>query len=73
MMSMAAGRRINQEDHRQPVAWRHNDGPFAGMAITRSENVANDWIARGWDVSALYTDKYVNELRQALKEKDGKK
>lgn len=39
----------------QPVAWRHDDGPFAGMALTRSKSVADSWIANGWTVTPLYT------------------
>ncbi|WP_273974025.1 Lar family restriction alleviation protein [Serratia ureilytica] len=39
----------------QAVAWRHDNGPFAGMALTRSKNVADSWIANGWNVTPLYT------------------
>ncbi|EMF8324455.1 TPA: hypothetical protein ACKP24_001348 [Serratia marcescens] len=39
----------------QPVAWRHDDGPFAGIAITRAKSVADSWIAKGWTVTPLYT------------------
>ncbi|MGP3146040.1 hypothetical protein [Serratia bockelmannii] len=39
----------------QPVAWRHDDGPFAGITITRSKSVADNWIANGWVVTPLYT------------------
>jgi len=39
----------------QPVAWRHDNGPFAGMAITRAKSVADSWIAKGWTVTPLYT------------------
>ncbi|WP_440487498.1 hypothetical protein [Serratia ureilytica] len=39
----------------QPVAWRHDDGPFAGIAITRSKSVADNWMAKGWAVTPLYT------------------
>ncbi|MGP3280444.1 3'-5' exonuclease [Serratia bockelmannii] len=38
----------------QPVAWRHDDGPFAGMALTRSKSVADSWIANGWTVTPLF-------------------
>lgn len=38
----------------QPVAWRHDDGPFAGIAITRAKSVADSWIAKGWTVTPLY-------------------
>ncbi len=39
----------------QPVAWRHDDGPFAGIAITRAKSVADSWIAKGWTATPLYT------------------
>lgn len=39
----------------QPVAWRHDDGPFAGIAITRSKSVADNWMAKGRAVTPLYT------------------
>ncbi|HEJ7283105.1 TPA: hypothetical protein SMF87_004557 [Serratia marcescens] len=38
----------------QPVAWRHDNGPFAGMAITQAKSVADSWIAKGWKVTPLY-------------------
>lgn len=43
----------NREE--QPVAWRHDNGPFAGIAITRAKSVADSWIAKGWTVTPLYT------------------
>lgn len=49
MWSMLANREA------QPVAWRHDDGPFAGIAITRAKSVADSWIAKGWTVTPLYT------------------
>ncbi|WP_174775728.1 hypothetical protein [Cronobacter sakazakii] len=39
----------------EPVAWRHDDGPFASGALTRSKSVAESWIANGWKVTPLYT------------------
>lgn len=36
------------------MAWRHDDGPFAGMALTRSKSVAENWVANGWTVTPLY-------------------
>ncbi|WP_435600896.1 hypothetical protein [Serratia marcescens] len=36
------------------MAWRHDDGPFAGMALTRSKSVADSWIANGWTVTPLF-------------------
>ncbi|HGE6660254.1 TPA: hypothetical protein ACGB4L_001475 [Serratia marcescens] len=48
MWSMLANREA------QPVAWRHDDGPFVGIAITRSKSVADNWMAKGWAVTPLY-------------------
>ncbi|EIZ2434006.1 DUF551 domain-containing protein [Cronobacter sakazakii] len=39
----------------EPVAWRHDDGPFASGALTRSKSVAESWIGNGWKVTPLYT------------------
>jgi hypothetical protein len=38
----------------QPVAWRHDNGPFARVAITHSKKVASHWKSLGWDVTPLY-------------------
>lgn len=38
-----------------PAAWRHDNGPFAGMALTRSKSVSDSWMAKGWVVTPLYT------------------
>ncbi|ELY4566654.1 hypothetical protein SM089_003017 [Cronobacter sakazakii] len=40
----------------EPVAWRHDDGPFASGALTRSKPVAESWIANGWKVTPLYAE-----------------
>ncbi|EIX1501544.1 hypothetical protein ACW2AV_003721 [Cronobacter sakazakii] len=39
----------------EPVAWRHDDGPFASGALTRSKSVAETWMAKGWEITPLYT------------------
>ncbi|EOU9576483.1 hypothetical protein [Cronobacter sakazakii] len=39
----------------EPVAWRHDDGPFSSGALTRSKSVAGSWIANGWKVTPPYT------------------
>ncbi len=36
------------------VAWRHDDGPFAGAALTRAKSVADNWVSKGWKVTPLY-------------------
>ncbi|MDK1706822.1 hypothetical protein QOM18_00660 [Serratia marcescens] len=51
----AMARELLASREAQPVAWRHDDGPFAGIAITRSKSVADNWIANGWTVTPLYT------------------
>ncbi|EMD6807865.1 hypothetical protein VRU30_001390 [Serratia marcescens] len=38
----------------KPVAWRHDNGPFARIAITHSKKVADHWVGLGWDVTPLY-------------------
>lgn len=38
----------------KPVAWRHDNGPFARIAITHSQKVADHWVGLGWDVTPLY-------------------
>lgn len=38
----------------EPVAWRHNNGPF-GKIATCSENAAKSWKSEGFDISPLYT------------------
>lgn len=39
----------------EPVAWRHDDGPFAGGVLTKAKSVAEKWMANGWKVTPLYT------------------
>lgn len=36
------------------VVWRHDDGPFAGAALTRAKSVADNWVSKGWKVTPLY-------------------
>lgn len=50
-----ASRELLANREAQTVAWRHDDGPFAGIAITRAKSVADSWIAKGWTVTPLYT------------------
>ncbi|WP_258141384.1 DUF551 domain-containing protein [Cronobacter sakazakii] len=37
------------------MAWRHDDGPFALGVLTRSKSVAENWAAKGWKITPLYT------------------
>ena len=38
----------------EPLAWIHYDNGFGIPAITRSKNIADDWISRGWRVIHLH-------------------
>ncbi|HGM5909792.1 TPA: hypothetical protein ACXI1U_002014 [Serratia marcescens] len=64
MWSMLADREA------QPVAWRHDNGPFAGMAITRAKSVADSWIAKGWTVTPLYTAQPAPAVPEEIPEVD---
>lgn len=44
-----------ERERAAPVAWRHDDGPFASGALTRSKSLAESWIGNGWKVTPLYT------------------
>ncbi|AEM24776.1 hypothetical protein F414_gp23 [Cronobacter phage ESP2949-1] len=46
---------VSVRERAEPVAWRHDDGPFASGALTRSKSVAEGWIGNGWKVTPLYT------------------
>lgn len=48
----------------EPVAWRHDDGPFAKIAMTRSANVAQNWINNGWKVTPLVESSIDNTAQQ---------
>ena len=38
----------------EPVAWLHSDNGLGIPAITRSKNVADSWLSKGWYVQPLY-------------------
>lgn len=38
----------------EAVAWLHADNGIGIPAITRSRNVANSWLSKGWNVQPLY-------------------
>ncbi|EPD3219885.1 valyl-tRNA synthetase [Escherichia coli] len=42
-----------------PVAWMHSDNGLGIPAITRSKNVADSWLSKGWYVQPLYIAKPV--------------
>ena len=45
----------------EPVAWLHSDNGLGIPAITRSKNVADSWLSKGWYVQPLYIAKPVPE------------
>lgn len=38
----------------EPVAWLHLDNGLGIPAITRSKNIADSWLSKGWYVQSLY-------------------
>nr|WP_284960612.1 hypothetical protein [Citrobacter portucalensis] len=42
-------------DSSEPVAWLHADNSIGIPAITRSRNVSNSWLSKGWNIQPLYT------------------
>lgn len=43
----------------EPVAWLHSDNGLGVPAITRSKNIADSWLSKGWYVQPLYIAKPV--------------
>ncbi|TJF28860.1 DUF551 domain-containing protein [Escherichia coli] len=43
----------------EPVAWLHSENGLGIPAITRSKNIADSWLSKGWYVQALYIAKPV--------------
>ena len=43
----------------EPVAWLHSDNGLGIPAITRSKNIADSWLSKGWYVHPLYIAKPV--------------
>lgn len=43
----------------EPIAWLHSDNGLGIPAITRSKNVADSWLSKGWYVQPLYIAKPV--------------
>ncbi|EEU9152801.1 DUF551 domain-containing protein [Escherichia coli] len=48
-----------------PVAWLHSDNGLGIPAITRSKNIADSWLSKGWYVQPLYIAKPVPVLPDA--------
>ncbi|HAY0215874.1 TPA: DUF551 domain-containing protein [Escherichia coli] len=42
-----------------PVAWLHSDNGLGIPALTRSKNIADSWLSKGWYVQPLYIAKPV--------------
>ncbi|EFA5510705.1 TPA: DUF551 domain-containing protein [Escherichia coli] len=42
-----------------PVAWLHSDNGLGIPTITRSKNIADSWLSKGWYVQPLYIAKPV--------------
>ena len=53
----------------EPVAWLHSDNGLGIPAITRSKNIADSWLSKGWYVQPLYIAKpepVVPDVRPSL-------
>lgn len=49
-----------------PVAWLHSDNGLGIPAITRSKNIADSWLSKGWYVQPLYIAKPVPVVPEGL-------
>ncbi|EBX3070321.1 DUF551 domain-containing protein [Salmonella enterica subsp. enterica serovar Livingstone] len=49
-----------------PVAWLHSDNGLGIPAITRSKNIADSWLSKGWYVQPLYMAQPVSVVSDAL-------
>lgn len=52
----------------EPVAWLHSDNGIGIPAITRSRNIADSWLSKGWDIKPLYTAPPASEREQIRRE-----
>ncbi|HAO9899335.1 TPA: DUF551 domain-containing protein [Escherichia coli O25b:H4-ST131] len=50
----------------EPVAWLHSDDGLGIPAITRSKNIADSWLSKGWYVQPLYMAQPVSVVPDAL-------
>ncbi|EKJ9998988.1 DUF551 domain-containing protein [Escherichia coli] len=50
----------------EPVSWLHSDNGLGIPAITRSKNIADSWLSRGWYVQPLYMAQPVSVVPDAL-------
>lgn len=51
--AMAKELQAYRQAFNEPVAWRHNNGPF-GKVATCSQKVGELWLKEGFDVTPLY-------------------
>ncbi len=50
----------------EPVAWLHSDNGLGIPAITKSKNIADSWLSKGWYVQPLYIAQPVSVVPDAL-------
>ena len=50
----------------EPVAWLHSENGLGIPAITRSKNIADSWLSKGWYVQPLYMARPVSVVPDAL-------
>ena len=50
----------------EPVAWLHSDNGLGIPAITRSKNIADSWLSKGWYVQPLYMAQPVSVVPDGL-------
>ncbi|WP_114143661.1 DUF551 domain-containing protein [Escherichia coli] len=50
----------------EPVAWFHSDNGLGIPAITRSKNIADSWLSKGWYIQPLYMAQPVSVVPDAL-------
>ncbi|EKQ7212203.1 TPA: hypothetical protein I8196_003122 [Citrobacter freundii] len=55
LIGLAELQERRKADCTEPVAWLHTDNGIGIPAITRSRNVANSWLSKGWKIQPLYT------------------
>lgn len=50
----------------EPLAWLHSDNGLGIPAITRSKNIADSWLSKGWYVQPLYMAQPVSVVPDGL-------
>jgi len=59
-IEMAKELKAYRQAFSEPVAWRHNEGPF-GKVATCSQKVGELWVSEGFDVTPLYRKPIIPE------------